>query len=561
MILVVTRRRPLLATVRRLGWTCSSASTLATDDGQLLDLHLDLVANAVKEAVRRLRWREDGDILPGLIPTEPDTQQHGCRSDWTIVACFSAIGSMLNGRKCPAVASPIRERWSSRLRGDLASAVCGGQWSQARKASVPEWGIEDNRCQLCLGAVETTEHRFTCPSISPVEGWPQPPGMAACALSLLSAHRSSILKTHGLLAMKIHTPTFAQLGDFRWIVEPSVEDPRVDFATWYCDGSMLNGKWKPLRVTGFGIAVVATVGDLLAYGMGWPPSWCATASAAEAWTLQIVLEHCPFPPAVRTDCMAVIASAQGGTAAATHHSRPLAKIWKTIAQIVGQDIATLVSNGKLVWVPAHRLITDIGEAKLGNGARFTSTDWRANRLVDKLAKLAAESLQPPASTIKLLESAEAAAAHAACLLGVVTHAANNHKAFTLDEGGNTTCKVMRDSTDRPRQPRATSLPANGTRVKGSGVLPAASASDNAPSIVLPWQPPTPKVQANRLLRAASQGALARRVEEIGARLVPRSIGPSASQRLAALSLRVSAKATVTNSSEVAADTCDRRYEQ
>ena len=47
--------------------------------------------------------------------------------------------------------------------------------------------------------------------------------------------------------------------------------------------------------------------------------------------------------------------------------------------------------------------------------------------MDQLAKLAAESLRAADATLLRLDGGEAAAAHAACLLGSVTHAANNHQ--------------------------------------------------------------------------------------------------------------------------------------
>ena len=124
-------------------------------------------------------------------------------------------------------------------------------------------------------------------------------------------------------------------GTFQWIVPPTEDDPRHNNATWYCDGSMLSGKWQSLRATGFGIAVVSEQGDLLAYGLGWPPTWCSTAAAAEAWALHTVLDVCPFPPQLRTDCMALLSAAASGTARATHHSRPLARIWKAIGFTLG----------------------------------------------------------------------------------------------------------------------------------------------------------------------------------------------------------------------------------
>ena len=98
---------------------------------------------------------------------------------------------------------------------------------------------------------------------------------------------------------------FDQRGQLRWLM-PLRPDQRFDDAVWYRDGSMLNGRWKALRATGFGIAVVSKQGDLLAYGLGCPPSWCSTAAAAEVWAVQVILTLCPFAPQMHTDCMAII---------------------------------------------------------------------------------------------------------------------------------------------------------------------------------------------------------------------------------------------------------------
>ena len=79
----------------------------------------------------------------------------------------------------------------------------------------------------------------------------------------------------------------------------------------------------------------------------------------------------------------------------------------------------------MVWVLAHNSHTTIGEAKNGDGTRPTTIDWRLNSLVDVLAKIAATHLQAPRDIAAFVRSADAAAAHAACLLDVVTHAAYN----------------------------------------------------------------------------------------------------------------------------------------
>ena len=62
-------------------------------------------------------------------------------------------------------------------------------------------------------------------------------------------------------------------------------------------------------------------------------------------------------------------------------------------------------------------------------------------------------------------------------------------------------------------------------------------------MVRAWVAPSPRVEANRLLRAASHEALRRRVQEIGEILVVRDGKPSAAQRMACLTDRVRAKSS------------------
>ena len=103
-----------------------------------------------------------------------------------------------------------------------------------------------------------------------------------------------------------------------------------------------------------------------------------------------------------------------------------------------------------MWLPAHLSHSAIGEAKLSDGSRLIAVDWRANRLVDKLAKIAAGAQAEPRNVSDLVESLDVATAHAAALLGLVTHAANNHKVTEHDEHGNLVMRVKRDSIDKPR---------------------------------------------------------------------------------------------------------------
>jgi hypothetical protein len=157
--------------------------------------------------------------------------------------------------------------------------------------------------------------------------------------------------------------------------------------------------------------------------------------------------------------------------------------------------------------------------------------------VDNLAKLAAECLQAPKATLQLLASSEAAAAHAACLLGIVTHAASNHQVVTLSDDGSTATRVLRDSTDKPKAKRALSTPLPQPKLKA---LPAPSSVQGAP--VAAWRPPTAQAAARKQLLTESREALARRVEEVGSSLLPRTSGLSAKQRLELLAQRVRDKA-------------------
>ena len=258
------------------------------------------------------------------------------------------------------------------------------------------------------------------------------------------------MRNHAHLVVRLPRPASQGDGDFQWIVDPTMH-PEADNATWYCDGSLLFGKWAPLRATGFAIAVVAPDGSLLGFGMGKPPHWCRTAAAAaEAWAIHIVLSFTIDIPQIRTDCQSLLATATSGTQQATDASRPLARIWKHIADRLDGSVSILTTSGKLVWMPAHQTFHMIGQKRLSNGAKLTSVDWRSNRLVDLLAKIAAPRGTDAVEAIKFLESAQAALKHAAELLGRVTHAANNFEVVTIDELGARHTTIKRDAMQAPR---------------------------------------------------------------------------------------------------------------
>ncbi len=67
----------LLCTLKRVGWKVLSASSLATDVGRTLDLHVDppiVVARCMEAAVRRWRWSNLAELHPSL-------RQSGCTFD------------------------------------------------------------------------------------------------------------------------------------------------------------------------------------------------------------------------------------------------------------------------------------------------------------------------------------------------------------------------------------------------------------------------------------------------------------------------------------------------
>ncbi len=93
---------------------------------------------------------------------------------------------------------------------------------------------------------------------------------------------------------------------------------------------------------------------------------------------------------------------------------------------------------------SHLSASSVGKVKCSTGAMVTSTMWRASRLVDSLAKLAAASARLPTWLTSRVASF-------AKRLGVATHGANNYKTEVTLDGGKVVTKTLRDSTaERPQ---------------------------------------------------------------------------------------------------------------
>jgi hypothetical protein len=216
-------------------------------------------------------------------------------------------------------------------------------------------------------------------------------------------------------------------------------------ARWFIDGSQICPERRQLSTFGFGLAAVGRNGELLAWGWGTPPKWCDSASAAEAWALCSILRLSQETPLAVTDCLGLLKTAARGANYATRPSMNLARVWNDISNLLDGEITQLVSSKALTWMPAHQSAAAIGQKIKSNGHPTTSLEWRANRLVDGLAKLAARKNATPSATLKLVNSAEALVRHTAAQLGVATFNANNHRRQVTNDDGSTGWRTMRDA--------------------------------------------------------------------------------------------------------------------
>jgi len=334
-------------------------------------------------------------------------------------------------------------------------------------------------------------------------------------------------------------------GSFEWLITPPLDSTACDDAMWYFDGSMLHGKWKAFRSTGFGIAVISKDGGVLGIGMGSPPSWVATAAAAEAWALKTVVEMSPCIPLMCTDCLGLLQTADQGTQMAVASNRVLARIWVHIANALDGDIRRLVSHNNLVWLPAHLTLQAVGERKLSNGVRMTIIDWRANRLVDALAKMAAAQSKMPPAMLALLKTATLAAQYSARLLGRVTHAANNCPELVLNEDGTSSQVLRRDSQSAPRQhcKRKRRIHDDLGPARKSAATSAAEAVT-----ARPWTAPTSQRMPRRRLRIervraaeAERNDLKMHLEGLSDSLTAAAPPVTAAQRMELVKRRVAAR--------------------
>jgi len=210
----------LAASLDRIGWTMPSAHEVIDDLGAAWDFRKDLPAailTAAKGAVRRWRLNRVGELLPKLIPATCDVGDPLCES--TVLVSFGSVTEPIVNRR--GNRGKKSADWEPTHRGDLVSAMSGGQWAQVRKCAVPSWHLTDNRCQLRLAEVGTLAHRAECMVTTPAEGWPEPPKLALRAMGRSSTDRLALLRTKAILVLRLPTyATRAGRGGFQMVARP-----------------------------------------------------------------------------------------------------------------------------------------------------------------------------------------------------------------------------------------------------------------------------------------------------------------------------------------------------
>ena len=220
---------------------------------------------------------------------------------------------------------------------------------------------------------------------------------------------------------------------------------------------MIGGRHNAIKRLGYAIVLVSRCGSLLAFGNGRPPSWITDSAGAECWAYFCVIGMSPFIPYVVTDCLGILIMLSFGRTAATLATRPLARVWGLIFHTLDMEIASSLVNNDMFWMPAHGAASSIGKKLKSNGHPVNAIDWRANRLVDFLARLAACTDQVPHSATKLYRQVLGAAEYFAASLGAVTFAANHyHKEVMNGEGKlvSVMCRPQQGSFPDPRTAHA-----------------------------------------------------------------------------------------------------------
>ncbi len=215
-------------------------------------------------------------------------------------------------------------------------------------------------------------------------------------------------------------PSLPDEGTFIWHVQPDLNEfPSA--ATWYTDGSAVDGQHEQLRRLGWAFVAIDAQGDVVAATYGSPPPWIDSVTGAEAWALMQASKVAGLGATFVTDSLSCAHAARRGVKWATAPSRPLARVWRMMLAGFGSG----AGGATVVWMPAHTAAHDIGVKLLSNGVALTRRDQLSNALADELAKRGAHQWRASAAVRARFVAAHVLAARAAVLVGHATWHANN----------------------------------------------------------------------------------------------------------------------------------------
>ena len=462
----------LVASLWRIGWSIIDAQSFVSDDGSVLNCLTDSPAAIALEANRSVhRWQlaRVVKLNPLILPPRPssgsssslDAGSHAlvparhepplvvrvadltARLPPSVVGVTRPLARLLHGRNVGVKTQPL---WEKKHRPYLLSTMVGGQWTQTRVAQVQ--GPDTSRlCQLCHTADGTLDHRRMCPATMPCGGWPKPSAAVDSFITQLDPARRRFLSTRGILLIDIPIPPPSRDGWIRWL-KPL---PNMDLtgATWYIDGSAIDGPARLTARLGFAVVVVSKEGDLMAFAQGVPPGWVRDSAGAEMWALFVVLSCNPGLPRTVTDCLGLLDMMARGVEEATRACRPMARLWAMIFRCTGTVVPTFGPEDDFIWMPSHCTAATALFTLKSNSCPVSPVEWRANRLADGLAKHAATKGNMSANLLDNLHRANACVECAAAMVGTTSWHANNAHRTTWSSTGEALTLKCRDSALPP----------------------------------------------------------------------------------------------------------------
>ena len=385
------------------------------------------------------------------------------------------IWSLLNSRKDDL-------EWNSTLRSGLGSVLAGRQFPQSR-CFAAGW-TSHNKCIACLQTIveeeETDWQRQSRIEILEQEGKEAKLTVTATQRQIEKApvgnlhHRAWMCKhlepdrkkyasyrdrsrtslgwgsglaswERGLMPKPPPPPRPpAAEATFHWHVKPQ-ED--LLCATFYLDGSALDGPSEDLRRCGWSFVAVDEEGVVLAAAYGATPPWIGDICGAEGWAL-LQATGSAFPGACRfiSDCKVMVDLILGG-------SRKAVAAGSTHARVYALILAALDDTPleKVIWMPAHQPMSAAGVKAKGNNEPLTELDIEGNDQADKLAKRGVEDHRVPYRVREEWRRCMEECKARAMWIARATVLANNLPSFPFSDSGSSRAMADKAKAERLRK--------------------------------------------------------------------------------------------------------------